>query len=77
MTKPKVLVTRRWPQSVEERMAEVFDLDLNMADKPLSQADLRDAMGRYDAILPTVTDRLPSVVFEAPSPRTNVTGKRA
>ena len=72
MTKPKVLVTRRWPQSVEVRMAEVFDLDLNMADKPLSQADLRDAMGRYDAILPTVTDRLPSVVFEAPSPRTRI-----
>jgi lactate dehydrogenase-like 2-hydroxyacid dehydrogenase len=64
MTKPRVLVTRRWPQAVEARMAEVFDLDLNGPDTPLSENDLRDAMGRYDAILPTVTDRLPAAVFD-------------
>lgn len=72
MTKPRVLVTRRWPQAVEKRMAEVFDLDLNLADRPLTQAELRDAMGRYDAILPTVTDRLPLTVFDGPAPRTRI-----
>lgn len=72
MTKPRVLVTRRWPQAVEKRMAEVFDLDLNLADRPLTQAELRDAMGRYDAILPTVTDRLPLTVFDGPVPRTRI-----
>ncbi len=72
MTKPKVLVTRRWPQAVEERMAGMFDLDLNMADTPLSESDFRDALGRYDAILPTVTDRLPAQVFDQPGPRTRI-----
>lgn len=72
MPKPKVLVTRRWPEAVERRMAEVFDLDLNAADRPLSQSDLRDALGRYDAILPTVTDRLPATVFDGPSMRARI-----
>lgn len=72
MTKPRVLVTRRWPRAVERRMEEVFDLDLNTSDRPLTEADLRDAMGRYDAILPTVTDRLPATVFDASPPRTRI-----
>ena len=55
MARPKVLLTRRWPETVEARMAEVFDLDLNRADRPLGQEDIRAAMGSYDAILPTVT----------------------
>lgn len=53
-------------------MAQVFDLSLNTADQPLSQADLRDAMGQYDAILPTVTDRLPAAVFDGSSTRTRI-----
>ena len=53
MTRPRVLVTRRWPEAVEAKMAQAFDLHLNTSDQPLSQADLRDAMGQYDAILPT------------------------
>ena len=72
MTRPRVLVTRRWPAAVETKMAQVFDLSLNTADQPLSQADLRDAMGQYDAILPTVTDRLPAAVFDGSSTRTRI-----
>jgi lactate dehydrogenase-like 2-hydroxyacid dehydrogenase len=71
MLKPKVLVTRRWPAAVEAQMAATFDVDLNMADTPLSQDDFRDAMTRYDAILPTVTDKLPAAVFDT-SPRTKI-----
>ncbi len=69
MTKPKVLVTRRWPEAVEQKMAETFDLVLNHADRPLTQAELAAAMGDYDAILPTVTDRLPAAVFDRGRPR--------
>ena len=72
MARPKVLLTRRWPETVEARMAEVFDLDLNRADRPLGQDDIRNAMGSYDAILPTVTDRLPAPVFEMPQARTKI-----
>lgn len=53
-------------------MAEVFDLDLNTADMPLSQSDFQDALGRYDAILPTVTDRLPATVFAGKSKRARI-----
>ena len=72
MTKPRVLVTRRWPEAVEAKMAQAFDLHLNTSDQPLSQADLRDAMGQYDAVLPTVTDRLPAAVFDGSATRTRI-----
>ena len=61
--KPRVLVTRRWPEAVEAKMSEVFDLQLNQADKPLGIADFRDAFQGFDAVLPTVTDKLPAEAF--------------
>ena len=72
MAKPKVLVTRRWPQAVEEKMAQIFDLSLNTSDTPLTEADFSAALGQYDAILPTVTDRLPAAVFDRAAPRTRI-----
>lgn len=61
--KPRVLVTRRWPEAVEAKMSEVFDLQLNQADKPLGIAEFRDAFQGFDAVLPTVTDKLPAEAF--------------
>ena len=72
MTRPRVLVTRRWPQAVETKMAEVFDLTLNTSDRPLTEPELKDALGQYDAVLPTVTDRLPATVFDRASTRTRI-----
>jgi lactate dehydrogenase-like 2-hydroxyacid dehydrogenase len=72
MTRPKVLVTRRWPEAVERKMSEVFELVVNTADKPLAEADLQEAMGQFDAILPTVTDRIPAAVFDRTATRTRI-----
>ncbi len=72
MTRPRILVTRRWPLAVEAQMARDYDLVLNTSDTPLGEETLRDAMGQYDAILPTVTDRLPAAVFDRASPRTRI-----
>lgn len=72
MKRPRVLVTRRWPQAVETKMAEVFDLTLNPSDRPLTEPELKDALGQYDAVLPTVTDRLPAAVFDRASTRTRI-----
>ncbi|MCV2869876.1 D-glycerate dehydrogenase [Defluviimonas sp. WL0002] len=72
MAKPKVLVTRRWPAAVEAKMAEVFDLSINRDDRPLTASDIRGALGDYDAVLPTVTDRLPAQVFDLPQTRTRI-----
>jgi len=56
--KPLVVVTRKLPDSVETRMCELFDTRLNLDDKPMSQADLIEAVKIADVIVPTVTDQI-------------------
>lgn len=70
MSRPRILVTRRWPEAVETRLAQEFDATFNPDDTPMTEAALRDAMAEYDAILPTVTDKLGAAAFaEAPRVR--------
>jgi len=64
MSKPKVLLSRRWPEAVEARASELYDVTLNEADTPMTAADFRKALAEHDAVLPTVTDHLGSEVFE-------------
>lgn len=59
----RVLVTRRWPAEVEQALAERFDVVLNDSDQPLSQADLAAAMGEFDVLCPTVSDRIDAAVI--------------
>lgn len=73
MPKPKVLVTRAWPEAVEARLKGSYDVTLNPKDVIHSAADLRKAAGEYDAILPTVTDRLGAEVL-APGGRLRFIG---
>src|SRR5271167_155443 len=56
--KPLVVVTRKLPDSVEKRMCELFDTRLNLGDKPMSQAELVEAVKVADVIVPTVTDQI-------------------
>jgi lactate dehydrogenase-like 2-hydroxyacid dehydrogenase len=56
--RPHVLVTRRLPDPVEQRLARDYDVTLNPADVPLGRADLIAAVQAYDAVVPTITDRL-------------------
>ena len=56
--KPLVVVTRKLPDSVETRMCELFDTRLNLDDKPMSQAELVEAVKVADVIVPTVTDQI-------------------
>src|ERR1700684_1170143 len=56
--KPLVVVTRKLPDSVETRMRELFETRLNLDDKPMSQADLVEAVRIADVIVPTVTDEI-------------------
>ena len=66
MVKPSVLVTRRWPEAVEAQLLDRFEVSLNTGDKPLEQDELRNAMTSFDAILPTVTDKIGAPVLEVP-----------
>ncbi|MFZ4690490.1 MAG: 2-hydroxyacid dehydrogenase [Polymorphobacter sp.] len=65
--RPKVIVTRRLPQAVETRMAELFDVELNLNDVALTQAELADAAQRCDVLVGTVTDEIDAAVFSAAS----------
>ncbi|MFC3101768.1 D-glycerate dehydrogenase [Altererythrobacter lauratis] len=63
MQRLKVLVTRRWPAEVEARLADAFDVTLNETDTPLTGAELAAAMGEYDVLCPTVSDRIDAAVI--------------
>ena len=62
-TKPTVIVTRKLPDAVETRMCELFDTKLNVDDRPMSQAELVEAVRRADVLVPTVTDRIDAHVI--------------
>jgi lactate dehydrogenase-like 2-hydroxyacid dehydrogenase len=74
MTKPKVIVTRRWPAQVEAELKNNFDVDLNATDQPLSEAELKDAFKNADAVLPTVTDAINREVLSAEPLRARLVG---
>jgi glyoxylate reductase len=61
--KPLVVVTRKLPDSIETRMCELFDTQLNLGDRPMSQAELADAARRADVLVPTVTDRIDAALI--------------
>jgi glyoxylate reductase len=61
--KPIVVVTRKLPDSVETRMCELFDCRLNLDDKPMTQADLAEAVKTADVLVPTITDRVDAAVL--------------
>ena len=62
--KPLVVVTRKLPDSVETRMRELFDTQLNLDDKPMKPAQLAEAMKTADVLVPTVTDRIDATVLK-------------
>jgi len=61
--KPLVVVTRKLPERVETRMRELFDAQLNLDDKPMTQAELAEAAKTADVLVPTVTDRIDASVL--------------
>ena len=63
MSKPKVVVTRRWPVAVEEALSARFDVRLNADDHPFSKEELAVAMRSADALCPTVTDTVGADLF--------------
>ncbi|HCF17071.1 MAG TPA: D-glycerate dehydrogenase, partial [Rhodospirillum rubrum] len=56
--KPLVIVTRKLPEAIETRMAELFDARLNVDDHPFTREELCQAVAEADVLVPTVTDRI-------------------
>ena len=66
--KPLVIVTRRLPDVIETRMMELFRSNLNIEDRPMSQAELIAAVKEADVLVPTVTDRIDAGVLSQAGP---------
>ena len=57
-SKPKVVVTRKLPEAVETRMAELFDVTFNPSDAPMTADAIGAALSTAEVLVPTVTDRI-------------------
>ncbi len=56
--RPRVVVTRKLPEAVETRLRELFEVELNVDDRPMERDALAEAMGRADVLVPTLGDRI-------------------
>ncbi len=61
--KIKIVISRKLPRPVEQRMGELFDVELNENDIPFTEDQIVDALQRADIFVPTVTDKLPAEVI--------------
>lgn len=65
----KIVLTRRWPQQIERRMAQLGELVVNTTDTPMRPEALRAALLEADVVCPTVTDFMPRELFSDLQPR--------
>ncbi len=67
--RPVVVITRKLPEVVETRLCELFDARLNIDDKPMTQAQLAEAVKTADVLVPTVTDHIDRGVISQAGPQ--------
>ena len=58
MTRPSLLLTRRWPSAVETMLAQTYDVSFNPEDRAMTSIAIADALRDFDFVCPTVTDRI-------------------
>ena len=68
----KVLVTRKLPEPVEERLRASYNVSLNLDDKAMSKSQLLMAISEYDALIPTVSDLIDNTILQAPDCRLRI-----
>ena len=73
-TKARVILTRAWPGAAETRMREWFDATCNTDDRPMSTAELQQAMCSADALCPTVSDKITAKVLDVPGRTVRILG---
>ncbi|MGN6376381.1 MAG: 2-hydroxyacid dehydrogenase [Sphingomonas sp.] len=66
---PKVIVTRELPDTVMNRLEELFDTTNNRRDVAMDRAALTAAMATCDVLVPTVTDRIDAELIAAAGDR--------
>ncbi|MGP1281802.1 MAG: 2-hydroxyacid dehydrogenase [Parasphingopyxis sp.] len=67
--RPRTIVTRKLPDQVEARMAELFDAEFNSDDTPMTADQLKDAVARAQVFVPTVTDDITADILASAGPQ--------
>jgi glyoxylate reductase len=62
-SRPRILVTRRLPATIEARMATLFETDVNEADVPLTADDLVEGLAEKDVLVSSITDRIDAALI--------------
>ncbi|HEV7718199.1 MAG TPA: D-glycerate dehydrogenase [Arsenicitalea sp.] len=62
--RPKVLVSRRLPAPVEERMATLFEASFNETDTPMTPDDLVAGLVGKDVLVSSITDRIDAALIQ-------------
>jgi len=62
-SKPKILVTRRLPETIESRMATLFETDINDTDQLLVGDDILHGLHDKDVLVSTITDRIDAALI--------------
>jgi len=66
--RPRLVVTRRLPSTIEERMATLFDVDFNAADTPYDAETIAGKAEGADVLVTTITDRIdPELIGRLPA----------
>ena len=65
MAQPRIVVTRKLPDAVEERLRQHFTVALNPDDTPFTRARLMRAMQEADGILASITDPIDAEIIAA------------
>ncbi len=63
MSRPRILLTARWPETVEAELAARFEVTFNPDDHPFTREELRQTLRDYEAVCPTVIDPLDAGVL--------------
>ena len=67
MNPPRIVVTRKLPDAVEERLRDRFSVAFNREDVPFSRERMEAAFDQADGILTTVTDPVDRALITRPS----------
>ena len=50
MSKPKVIISRKWPEQVEAQLKELYDVQLNESDEAMTVEQMQDALRNLSLI---------------------------
>lgn len=69
LAEPRVIVTRKLPPEIENRLEMLFRTTLNTTDDPMDADALKQAVSECDVLVPTVTDKINAKIIEAAGPQ--------